>query len=69
MITFQIPIGLPKEDGVDRNVSRPIGKRGVPAGPLYLAQMRGRALPVAAANFARQIARALDAAPGGDALA
>ncbi|NDV00015.1 LysR family transcriptional regulator [Pseudoroseicyclus tamaricis] len=62
MVTFQIPIGLPADDGREPIVTRPIDTRDVPAGLLYLAQMRGRTLPVAAANFARQLARALDAA-------
>ena len=66
MLTFQIPIGLPAQDsGPEAFVSRPVDTRDVPAGLLYLAQMRGRTLPVAAANFARQLARALDAASDG----
>ncbi|MEI4473786.1 LysR family transcriptional regulator [Frigidibacter sp. MR17.24] len=60
-VTFQIPIGLPPELERDRVVSRPVSQRDLPAGVLYLAQLRGRSLPVAAANFARQLARALDA--------
>ncbi len=36
-------------------------RRDVPQGLLYLAQLRGRTLPVAAANFARQCERALQA--------
>lgn len=63
MVTFQIPIGLPMDDS-GPVVSRPIDTRDVPAGVLYLAQMRQRTLPVAAANFARQLAQALDVASG-----
>jgi hypothetical protein len=33
----------------------------VPHGRLYLCQLRGRTLPVAAAKFAAQLARTLDA--------
>ena len=64
MVTFQIPVGLPPDDGVGSVVTRPIDVRDVPPGLLYLAQMRGRTLPVAAANFARQLARAMETAPG-----
>ncbi|WP_238365743.1 LysR family transcriptional regulator [Mesobacterium pallidum] len=60
-ITFQIPIGLP-DDADATFVTRPIDPRDVPAGLLYLAQLRSRTLPVGAANFARQLARAMDAA-------
>ena len=45
-------------------MTRPIDTRDVPPGLLYLAQMRGRTLPVAAANFARQLAGAMDGAAG-----
>jgi DNA-binding transcriptional LysR family regulator len=60
LITFQIPIGLPPDPGPDAPVSRPIDQRDVPEGRLYLCQLRGRTLPVAAAKFAAQIGRALD---------
>jgi len=66
MVTLQIPIGLPPDDGRESFVSRPVDRRDVPAGVLYLAQMRGRTLPVAAANFARQVARSLEATRGPD---
>ena len=61
LITFQIPIGLPAADGVEGIVSRRVDGRDVPEGRLYLCQLRGRTLPVAAAKFAAQIERALDA--------
>lgn len=64
MLTFQIPIGLPSDDEGGPVVTRPIDTRDVPPGLLYLAQMRGRTLPVAAANFARQLAGAMDVAAG-----
>jgi DNA-binding transcriptional LysR family regulator len=60
LISFQIPIGLPPEPDGDGAVFRPIDTRDVPEGRLYLCQLRGRTLPVAAAKFAAQIARALD---------
>jgi DNA-binding transcriptional LysR family regulator len=59
MITFQIPIGLPADDpGV---CVRRIDPRDLPAGLLYVLQLRGRALPVAAARFSDQVVRALAA--------
>lgn len=61
MISFQIPIGLPPDAGYEGIVSRPLDARDVPEGRLYLCQLRGRTLPVAAAKFAAQIARELDA--------
>lgn len=60
IISFQIPIGLPA-DGTHKDiVVRPLDERGVPAGLLYLGQLRGRTLPVAAARFANQIGKALN---------
>lgn len=61
LISFQIPIGLPPDPGPEGIVSRPLDARDVPEGRLYLCQLRGRTLPVAAAKFAAQIARELDA--------
>lgn len=59
ILGFQIPIGLPVEDGVDGIVSRRLDKRDIPEGRLYLGQLRGRTLPVAAAKFAGQLERVL----------
>lgn len=59
IITFQIPIGLPKNDGDEGIVSRVVDPRDVPEGLLYLCQLRGRTLPVAAAKFAARLERAL----------
>ncbi len=64
LITFQIPIGLPVV-GVEGVVSRPVDIRDVPEGRLYLCQLKGRALPVAAAKFAAQLAGALDTLDSG----
>jgi DNA-binding transcriptional LysR family regulator len=63
LISFQIPIGLPKSES-EGVVFRPIDLRDVPEGRLYLCQLRGRTLPVAAAKFAAQLARALDTQDG-----
>lgn len=61
LISFQIPIGLPPASESEGIVSRPLDVRDVPEGRLYLCQLRGRTLPVAAAKFAAQIGRELDA--------
>lgn len=59
-ISFHIPIGLPAKPD-DALAIRTIDPRDVPAGLLYMGQLRGRTLPVAAARFADQIAKALHA--------
>jgi len=60
-ITFQIPIGVPEAEAGTRLASRPIDERDVPAGLLLMGQRRGRTLPVAAARFVDQLARAFAA--------
>lgn len=59
LVSFQIPVGLPRQpdEGI---VTRPVDPRDVPSGLLYLCQLRGRALPVAAAKFAAQIEAVLE---------
>ncbi|MBU2869581.1 LysR family transcriptional regulator [Colwellia sp. E2M01] len=54
-ISFQIEIGLPKHLDVMNLKAIPIDERDVPAGILYLAQLKGRTLPVAAAKFSQQL--------------
>lgn len=60
-IGFQIPIGLPEQDLGTGLVARPLDTRDLPAGRLYLCQLRNRTLPVAAAKFAGQVERELHA--------
>ena len=60
LISFQIPIGLPGEAVTEGVVSRPVDIRDIPEGRLYLCQLRGRTLPVAAAKFAAQVEGALE---------
>lgn len=60
LISFQIPIGLPGDDGAEGTISRPVDTRDIPEGRLYLCQLRGRTLPVAAAKFAQQVEAELD---------
>lgn len=55
ILTFQIPIGLPGASQTQGLASRPIDERDVPPGALYVGQLRGRTLPVAAARFAHQM--------------
>lgn len=59
-VSFQIPVGLPRvpDEGI---VTRPIDRRDIPEGLLYLCQLRGRTLPVAAAKFAAQMEAVLEA--------
>jgi DNA-binding transcriptional LysR family regulator len=56
-ITFQIPIGLPTKHQAEAAnvVTIPLDERDVPPGILYVAQLRGRTLPVTSAGFANQI--------------
>ena len=60
ILSFQIPVGLPSAGMESDVVSRPLDTRDVPAGRLYLCQLRSRTLPVAAAKFAAQIEREID---------
>ncbi|MBO3761570.1 LysR family transcriptional regulator [Ciceribacter sp. L1K22] len=59
IITFQIPIGLSEQTAGGDMVSRPLEKKDVPAGVLYMGQLKGRTLPVAAARFAAQLSTTL----------
>lgn len=57
IVTFQIPLGL--ATGASGIMSRPVDERDAPPGLLYMGQLRGRALPIAPARFADQLARVL----------
>lgn len=61
IISFQIPIGISDSTMTGTMVSRPLDTRDVPAGILYMGQLRGRTLPVASARFAAQISQTLAA--------
>lgn len=58
-VGFQIPIGLSPGD-MPGLTFRPIARADLPAGRLFLGQMRGRPLSVASARFASQLIQALD---------
>jgi DNA-binding transcriptional LysR family regulator len=60
IISFQIPIGLPPAEAGQALIARPLDTRDVPAGRLYLCQLRSRTLPVAAAKFAALLEREID---------
>jgi DNA-binding transcriptional LysR family regulator len=60
IISFQIPVGLPRAQPGQSLVTRPLDTRDVAAGRLYLCQLRSRTLPVAAAKFAALLERELD---------
>ena len=59
-ITFQLPIGLPSDLQQSDYVARDIDPRAVPSGNLYVGQLKGRVLPVAAALFSNAIVKALN---------
>jgi DNA-binding transcriptional LysR family regulator len=60
IVSFQIPVGLPPAGAAEGLASRPLDTRDVPAGRLYLCQLRSRTLPVAAAKFAALLEREID---------
>lgn len=60
-VTFQIAVGAPRELRERHGlVSRPVDTRDVRPGRLVVGQLRGRALPVAAAKFVEELARKLE---------
>ncbi|MFT6912821.1 MAG: hypothetical protein ACJAQW_001426 [Paracoccaceae bacterium] len=59
LVTFQILIGLPLVDGIDNMIVRPVDTRDIPVRLLYLCQLHGRTLSVAAAKFAVQLEKML----------
>ncbi|WP_224702670.1 LysR family transcriptional regulator [Devosia aquimaris] len=58
LVSFQIPIGLSLAKTGGMVISTPLDTRDVPAGILYMGQLKGRTLPVAAARFAAQLSSA-----------
>ena len=47
------------DEDQDRTRRIPVASRDVPAGVLYMGQLKGRVLPVAAVRFADQLSAAL----------
>lgn len=60
LLSFQIAVGLPQEAAELGLITREIPSRDVPQGSLYLGQLRGRTLSVAAAKFANQLVQSLE---------
>lgn len=60
LVSFQIPIGLPRRVANAPFVHRPVDPRDVPAGVLVLGQLRNRVLPVASDRFAEQLMTAFE---------
>ncbi len=56
IISFQIPLGIPEGAARQDLASRLVDPRDVPPTLLYMGQLRGRVLPIAAARFADQLA-------------
>lgn len=62
MVTFDLPLGISEEQlAMHGLVARRVDGRDTPDGRLYLGQLRGRTLPVAAARFADQLVQTLAA--------
>ncbi len=56
MVSFQIPVGIPRACARPDLASPPVDPRDMPPGLLFMGQLRGRVLPVAAARFADRLA-------------
>lgn len=59
-IAFQIPIGLPSAEAGGGLTLLELDKRDLMPGRVYLAQLRGRVLPIAAARFVDRVARVFE---------
>lgn len=62
VVAFETGIGLAGGRVPGATVRRPVDPRDLPPRTLYMGQLRGRVLPVAAARFADRLAAALAAA-------
>ena len=58
-ITFQIEVGLPKDLSFMNMAAVKIDEHDLPPGFVYVGQLKGRTLPVAAAKFAQQLVSTL----------
>jgi len=59
-LSLQIPIGLPLDESQGGLVSRKINASAIPEGHVFVGQMNGRVLPIAASLFANEMVKALD---------
>ncbi len=60
LISFQVGIGIPQNEIESGIVYKDMSEDRVPPGNIFLGQLNGRTLPVAAAKFAIQLQEALD---------
>lgn len=60
-VTFQIEVGLPKDLSFMNMAAIKIDENDLPPGFIYVGQLKGRTLPVAAAKFAQQLVNTLEA--------
>ncbi|MDU0353956.1 LysR substrate-binding domain-containing protein [Paraglaciecola aquimarina] len=59
-ITFQIEVGLPKDLSFMNMTAIKVDENDLPHGEVYVGQLKGRTLPVAAARFAQQLVSTLE---------
>ena len=59
LIAFEIEINQPLSNHATNDLVRKVPVEDVPSGQLYVGQLRGRTLPVAAAQFANQLIQSL----------
>jgi len=59
-VTLQIEVGAPDDSEAPGLIARALDDKDLAHGALVLGQLRGRALPVAVAKFADQLARQMD---------
>ncbi|MGJ8679366.1 LysR family transcriptional regulator [Paraglaciecola sp.] len=59
-VTFQIEVGLPKDLSFMNMTAIKIDEQDLPPGEVYVGQLKGRTLPVAAAKFAQQLVSTLE---------
>ncbi len=60
-LSLQIPIGLPPEDSDTGFISKKLSRSVIPEGHVFVGQMSGRVLPIAASLFANEVVKALEA--------
>lgn len=59
-VTFQIEVGLPKDLSFMNMAAVKLDEKDLPPGEVYVGQLKGRSLPVAAAKFAQQLVTTLE---------
>ncbi len=59
LVSFTVPVGLPKPDKKSPIGSRPVDSRDIPPGNLHIGLLKGRHLSVAASKFLDQLTQSL----------